>query len=411
MVTAVADSTMAQNTTKETVAVVYQRMLPYHRDRFAAFSARLATSNIDCVAIQVAAMDSSYGQLTDEIPFTGEQLANERLITLFPAIDYLQLDPRDVAGAVCQCLQSLSPEYVFTPSPAFAEGAGALHYKIRAGGKLYLMDDAWAATDQRGWLVKAVKRLFYGYMDGGFLPAALHGEYFATLNIPLERQRYAVDVVGPVQSGSVVTPTEIADKPFILFVGRLIARKGLTTVLRAMAAIAAVDLQLVVIGDGPEALTLRQESIALGVESRVHWLGRRDNNVARQWMSRALALVVPSDYEQWGLVVNEAWMAGTVVLGSSTVGALQAALPDDMGWMKLPPADCNAWQRAILVLLSLSADERRYFVNAGYALADEYSLQRHVDSALSLMDLPARSRPPAMVGWLALVWQGKVAVW
>jgi hypothetical protein len=74
-----------------------------------------------------------------------------------------------------------------------------LHYKVRHGGRLVLMDDAWSLTDQRGRLTRWVKRLFYGFVDGGFFPDRLHGDYFATLNIPLARQRYPVDVVGPCQ--------------------------------------------------------------------------------------------------------------------------------------------------------------------------------------------------------------------
>lgn len=404
-----ADSVQAQH--KPLVAVVYQRMLPYHRDRFAALSARLAARNVECVAIQVAAMDSSYGELAGQLLSPDTPQASGRLITLFPSVDYLQLASRDVAGAVCRCLGSLSPTVVFAPSPAFAEGAGALHYKIRQGGRLYLMDDAWVATDQHGWLVSTVKRLFYCYMDGGFFPSALHGRYFSALNIPMDRQRYGVDAVGPVQPGSGMSMAEIPDKPFILFVGRLIARKGLATILRAMAAINNADLMLVVIGDGPEATGLREQSIALGVDSRVLWLGRRDNNEARHWMSLALAVVVPSDYEQWGLVVNEAWMAGSPVLGSTTVGALQAALPDDLGWMMLPPGDSDAWQMAIDKLQSLSSGERSHLVSTGNALAHQYSIECHVGSALDLMDLSPRPRPIAIVGWLALAWRGRVVVW
>ncbi len=54
-------------------------------------------------------------------------------------------------------------------------------------------------------------------------------------------------------------------------------------------------------------------------------------------MAQAVALLVPSEFEQWGLVVNEAWMAPTLVLGSDTVGALRAAYKPEMHWMMMPP--------------------------------------------------------------------------
>jgi hypothetical protein len=71
---------------------------------------------------------------------------------------------------VFRCFAPLAPSTVFAPAPAFAEGAGALHYKVRHGGRLVMMDDAWSVTDQRGWLTRWVKRIFYGYVDGGFFP-------------------------------------------------------------------------------------------------------------------------------------------------------------------------------------------------------------------------------------------------
>src|SRR5690606_31948973 len=129
-------------------------------------------------------------------------LASGAVIRLFEGADYLTLEAKEVAAVVCGALKNIGADVVFAPAPAFAEGAGALHYKIRQGGKLILMDDAWSATDHRGWVTRVVKRLFYGYVDGGFFPAKLHGEYFATLNIPFDRQRYGVNAVAGLEQYS-----------------------------------------------------------------------------------------------------------------------------------------------------------------------------------------------------------------
>jgi glycosyltransferase involved in cell wall biosynthesis len=114
-------------------------------------------------------------------------------------------------------------------------------------------------------------------------------------------------------------------EPYVLFVGRLIQRKGLDVLLRAIAGVERRPVRLVVIGDGPERDALQALASELGLDDRVQWLGRRSNTEARLWMAQALALLVPSEFEQWGLVVNEAWMAPTLVLGSDTVGALKGA--------------------------------------------------------------------------------------
>lgn len=386
------------------VVVVYQRMLPYHRARFSALATALAACGQPCFALEVTNIDSSYGDLVDT-----PMPAGTHVVTLFPNIDYLTLSARHVARAVRQALHALGAASVFAPAPAFAEGAGALHHKVDHGGKLFQMDDAWSATDRRGHLTRVVKRWFNGYVDGGFLPERLHGQYFETLNIPADRQAYAVDAVAEseVQAGSTLAGATTD----LLFVGRLIARKGLDCVLRAVAKQLPESPRLVVIGDGPERAGLEQLAIELGISERVVWLGRQSNATARQWMLNARVLVVPSSYEQWGLVANEAWQSGLPVLGSCTVGALRAALPASLTWTMLPVGDVEAWSAALRRVASIDDVERQDWIEIGHDLAQRYSIRCHVESALRLLDLQPRPRPWFGVGLLARLWNGRVVIW
>ena len=393
------------------VIFLYQRLLPYHRARFLAVSRAFAEMGRTCVAVQVSAYDRSYGAI-DGLR-TKSDAQDTPILTLFPEQEYLELQPRAVTAAVEAALVTLGPDTVFTPAPAFAEGAGALHYKARHACRLILMDDAWHQTDRRGWLTRRVKRLLYGLFDGAFLPAPLHGEYFAGLNIPCERQRYPVDVVAadwPIpastEGGMINTATH-----YLLFVGRCLPRKRLDVLLQALAAPELPFLRLVVIGEGPEAPAWRQQAEVLGLADRVEWLGRLPNDCARAWMRGALALVVPSDFEQWGLVVNEAWQAGTLVLGSDSVGALRASYPPEWTWMLVPPGDSAGWQLALGRLLAMSPAERALILERLSLLTQRFSLTAHADAALQLAGLTPRERPSVLVSRMALAWTGRVAVY
>ena len=398
------------------VVVIYQRMLPYHKARFRALYLALRAHGTECLAIEVASTDDSYGNIDDgSVGRKQDYELESSITTLFPGADYQKLDAGQVHRAVFSSLRTLRPEVVFSPAPAFSEGAGALHYKVRHGGKLILMDDAWAGTDHRGWFTTQAKRLFYGYVDGGFLPSPLHGEYFTGLNIPKERQRYAVDVVSNTECTTPVSDTDLTacgvKGPFLLFVGRLMPRKGLHVVLEVLAVMGMTAPHLVVIGDGPDRESLEAYANKLGIGSRVHWLGRQENAVARRWMQQALALVVPSEFEQWGLVVNEAWNASTLVLGSDTVGALRATVTSQTAWTILPAGNVDGWRQAFERLLKLSPMERANMLEIGKRLAEQYSLATHVESALDLIAQPPRSRPNALVGWMTCRWKGRVVVW
>jgi len=394
--------------------VVYQRMLPYHKARFSAVSEALSKMGKPCIALEVASMDRSYGAIDAHAGMSSD-LASARTesICLFPGLDYLDLNAEQVSRATYLGLRSLQPDVVFAPAPAFSEGAGALHYKIRHGGKLFLMDDAWSATDKRGWLTRSVKQLFYGFFDGAFLPAPLHSAYFSGLNIPPERHRFAVDVVGSPDPVEASLRSGVADAahPFLLFVGRLVPRKGLATILRALSRMGEAGPHLYVIGDGPERLPLETLAKDLGLEDRVSWLGRQDNAIAQAWMGHAQAVVVPSDWETWGLVANEAWSAGAPVLGSDTVGALRATCSEATQWTMLPAGDVAAWQAAITRLLSLPQEQKEQLRNIGFSNAARFSLNAHVKSAMELVAMPPRPRPAALVAGLARLWKGRVAVW
>jgi glycosyltransferase involved in cell wall biosynthesis len=393
------------------IVFLYQRMLPYHRARFRAVSGLFAGNSLNCIAIQVTDHDRSYGDidLLDPSP----DAANLTIQTLFPGQDYLDLKPRSVAGAVTEALTTLSPDTVFSPAPAFAEGAGALHFKARHPCRLILMDDAWSVTDRRGRLNRFVKRYLYGLFDGAFLPSSLHGDYFLGLNIPSERQKFPVDVVDDTPSPSVNRAESMYGSlaPYLLFVGRCVSRKRLDVLLQALANPELSLFKLVVIGDGPEAPHWRERVESLGLINRVEWLGSLPNDQVRTWMRGALALVVPSDFEQWGLVVNEAWQAGTLVLGSDSVGALRASYPPEWAWMLVPPGDYNGWRLALVRLLAMSPGERALMLERISLLTQRFNLAAHANAALQLSGLTLRTRPSVLASCMALAWSGRVAVY
>lgn len=389
---------------------VYQRMLPYHIARFEALSSAFSLEGKSCLAIEVSSSDSSYGEIDGNSPRNMRDSALS-IIRLFEGEDYLALQPDQVVKAVYEALDAIKPSVVYSPAPAFSEGAAVMHYRVMNDVKWILMDDAWSATDRRSWLTRQVKKKFYKYVDGGFLPSELHGEYFSSLNIPKERQRYGVDAVPE----DVYLETTIKDYymsgPYLLFVGRMIARKGLDTVIEALSRMTDAKIKLVAVGDGPERGRWTKFADFLGVSHKIIWLGRRNNYEVRELMQDALALVVPSEFEQWGLVVNEAWQAGAPVLGSETVGALKATEHAGSEWMQLSPGDVDAWVDSITRMLSLPESERNRLIKGGKQLAELYSMENHVRSALELAELPPRKKPSSIVGLIARCWKGRVVVW
>lgn len=111
-----------------------------------------------------------------------------------------------------------------------------------------------------------------------------------------------------------------ADDRIVLYVGRLEASKGLQELLSAFAHAVAEDnnLCLAIAGDG--SFRARVEAIAAKPDCRVSYLGRLSgDDVLRAYLAADL-LVLPSLFEPWGLVINEAMACGLPVIVSDRVG-------------------------------------------------------------------------------------------
>jgi glycosyltransferase involved in cell wall biosynthesis len=107
----------------------------------------------------------------------------------------------------------------------------------------------------------------------------------------------------------------------ILFVGQLIVRKGVDVLLHALAGLREFAWTLRIVGDGPVRQELLELACGLDIDDRIVWEGVLVNNAVKQVMAASDLLVLPSRYDGWGAVVNEALMAGTPVVVSDACGA------------------------------------------------------------------------------------------
>jgi glycosyltransferase involved in cell wall biosynthesis len=96
----------------------------------------------------------------------------------------------------------------------------------------------------------------------------------------------------------------------------------------AQARVAVPDLQLLVAGDGPDAVNLRRQATQLGLDGQVGWLGAIAHRAMPAFYGQGHVYVQTSRHESQGMAVVEAMACGLPVLGTP-VGLLPevAALP------------------------------------------------------------------------------------
>lgn len=127
-----------------------------------------------------------------------------------------------------------------------------------------------------------------------------------------------------------------ADRPVLLFVGRLDPFKGPDVFLQA-AAMMRKKAQLVVVGGkitgDPELDNLRQLARQSGLAGRVHFLGARPQHELPLLYSAADVTVVPSYHESFGLAAVEALACGTPVVATRAGGLLTIVRPGQTGYL------------------------------------------------------------------------------
>lgn len=109
----------------------------------------------------------------------------------------------------------------------------------------------------------------------------------------------------------------------VLFIGRLEPRKGILTLIEALAALRRerAQVRLVVCGDGPQRDEAQARVDALNLRDAVQFLGALDERGKRRLYREADVFCAPAAYgESYGLVLAEAMAAGLPVVAAGNAG-------------------------------------------------------------------------------------------
>lgn len=128
-------------------------------------------------------------------------------------------------------------------------------------------------------------------------------------------------------------------EPIVLFVARLVEKKGCEYLIRAMSEVqnSMPEVELVVIGDGPLREVLEQQASAQ--LKKYKFLGVQKPEEVKKWMNKAKIFSVPSitadsgDTEGLGVVFAEAQLMGTPVVSSNSGGIPEVVSHGETGFL------------------------------------------------------------------------------
>ncbi len=172
-----------------------------------------------------------------------------------------------------------------------------------------------------------------------------------------------VDKFSSRENNSFKKEYKLEDKPVVLFVGNLIKRKNVDSLLEAKK-IANSDYYLVIVGDGPLFKKLRKKVEDENIRDVIFTGSRND---VENIIPSCDVLILPSFSESFGLVLIEALACGKPVIGSN-VGGITEIINDDVGLLVNPnkissiaeAVDKLVNDEDLRVILSMNARTRAY---------------------------------------------------
>lgn len=188
-------------------------------------------------------------------------------------------------------------------------------------------------------------------------------------------------------------------RPAIVFVGGLHPRKGVDDLIRAFVAVrsAASDINLYIVGDGPNRSDYEQLARDLGCAVHIRFCGQHPD--PRPYMRGADIFVLASHADPAPLVIAEARQAGCAVVGTAVDG-IPELLDHGKAGILVPPGDHAALVRALAELIAspkmLASARRRSQHNI-----ERLSVQRVAEETLAVYEDALAARPTPAVGYSA----------
>ena len=188
----------------------------------------------------------------------------------------------------------------------------------------------------------------------------------------------------------------------IMTVGRLVKRKGVGQVVRALGLLAergADDVELAIVGgsgaDEPEARRLLALAAELGVADRVRLIGQVSQRDMPSMLQTADVVVATPWYEPFGIVPLEAMACGVPLVVSSVGGLIDSVVHGVTG-LHVPPRDPEAIADALESLFADVPRMRELGRNGRSRVEGRYSWDRIAsDTARSYRSTIARARRDA----------------
>lgn len=298
---------------------------PYQRDLFAALAARPGIA-LEVFYLEAAAPDSPWPEKPlapheKVLAGTWFALPGARCHVNWPLPRFREYDV-----LIVNTLMSITAQIVLRTLPRSARW---IFWGERLGGRGPVHRFLSAPLESASGIAAIGSRALADYQERFPAARCWNVPYYCALApfLSLPRRSRQTETVG------------------FLFCGQMIARKGIDLLLAAFAGLPE-RARLLLVGREAE-LPARLAALPEGVRNRIRYAGFQSPDALPAFFAEADVFVLPSRYDGWGVVVNQALGAGLPIICSDEVGAGFDLVEAGRNGARYPAEDVGALQAAM----------------------------------------------------------------
>lgn len=245
-----------------------------------------------------------------------------------------------INGGLIKALKQSSIDVLIVHGYGYLYNLYAVFAAKACGIRVFLRDEAHAGSRARSGVGELKARIVFRYLnrfvDRFLAIGSANARYYRSRGISdtkiflvpyaVDNQHFKVSSIEQKRHARLMVSAEygISGKPRIIaFASKLLERKRCRDLILAFAELrkSKNNVALLVVGEGSERKSLEGLVDDLGLRQCVRFLGFLNQNALPSIYRAADVLVLPSEHEPWGVVVNEAMASGCGIIVTDQVGS------------------------------------------------------------------------------------------
>lgn len=310
-----------------------------------------------------------------------------------------------------RAIRNLNPDVLLTSGYEHLAFWQALYYAKLHRKPFVLWSEPWlGSAEHRGGVIAAAKRFFVRRVDAQVAFGTKAREYLKVLGAKearvftgintVDMEWYRGEYLASRRDSSFEAKRSKYPPIMLLYVGQLIERKNVRSLLEALLLLRDRDIGMFVVGSGPQQEALQELCRRSNVET-VYFEGFKQQSELPWYYAMSDVLVLPSVREVWGLVVNEALATGLYVLCSDRAAVAYDLIEEEWNGRVFDPSGVDRLAELIKETKGKIGEIRARREAISEAACREFSIDRSARALAEAIRTAAGTEPQAETsGWV-----------